>query len=49
MQWLMASYVRRQTPYGDDPWQKSVPIAYHLESTLHPQGRPQKELPVESD
>jgi putative transposase len=44
----MRESVRRQTPYGDDSWQKSVSIAYHLESTLHPQGRPRKELPVES-
>ncbi len=43
----MRESVRRQTPYGDNSWQKSVSIAYHLEATLHPPGRPKKELPAD--
>ncbi len=33
----------RQMPYGDEEWQARVSLAYHLESTLHPLGRPRKE------
>ena len=35
--------VVRQKPFGDEEWQKAVSEVYHLESTLHPRGRPRKE------
>ncbi len=36
--------VNRQMPYGDENWQSRICTAYHLESSVHPRGRPRKEL-----
>lgn len=34
--------IARQRPYGDEIWQKAVCEEYHLESTMHPHGRPKE-------
>ena len=38
----MRRSISRQTPYGDEQWQKKVALDYNLEATLHPIGRPRK-------
>ena len=39
---MLKRSVERQTPFGDDKWQRTISKIFGLESTLRPRGRPRR-------
>jgi len=39
----LREHIRRGRPYGDRTWTTATAAKLHLESTLHPRGRPRGE------